>query len=252
MLDSRQKGRASPTIDMSKPLRATFPAGPSAPRPAGGRAAVLRWTALIIVLLAAILTPFLLFERQVTEILARAFAAARGHPVAGAEIIIALLAGDVVLPVPSSLVSAFAGAAFDWGVGAGVIWVGMTLGCLIAYGLGASAGRVLALPVVGEAELERANRLFDRVGPALLIVVRAVPVLAEASALAAGAAKMPLTPFLLATGVANAGVAVAYAATGAAAARSGSFLIVFIGLAALPALGWAAWRTLRNRRPGQD
>lgn len=237
---------------MGKALRAEFPQNPSGPVRPGRGGAALRWTLLIVLLLAAILIPFLLFERQVTQGLTAAFTAARGHPWIGAGVIVALLAGDVILPVPSSLVSAFAGAAYQWGLGAAIIWIGMCLGCIAAYALGRSAGRFLAMPVVGEAELARANRLFDNAGPAMLIVARAVPVLAEASALAAGAARMPFAPFMIATSVANAGIAIAYAATGAAAASSGSFLIVFIGLAAVPAIGWAVWRLLRNRRLGES
>ena len=240
-----------PATIMTKASRAEIPVHPTGAPPGRGKAAPWRWALLIGLLLAAILVPFLVFEKQVGELLGAAFQAAQGHPWIGGAIVVGLLAGDVVLPVPSSLVSAFAGAAYSWAAGAAIIWIGMVLGCLAAYGLGASAGRFLALPVVGEAELARARRLFADAGPAMLIVARAVPVLAEASALAAGAARMPLVPFLAATGVANAGVAVAYAATGAAAASSGSFLIVFLGLAAVPAIGWAVWRLLRHRRSGE-
>ena len=66
--------------------------------------------------------------------------------------------------------------------------------------------------------------------------------------LAAGAALMPFGLFLLSTLLPNAGIAVAYAAVGAAAASKGSFLIVFLGLAAVPAIAWLAWRLLRARR----
>ena len=207
----------------------------------------LGWTALVVLLLAAILTPFLLFERQVEAALGAVFAAARGHPWLGGGVIVALLAGDAVLPVPSSLVSAFAGAAYHWRLGAAIIWIGMCLGCVFAYGLGMSAGRFLAVRLVGEAQLRKARRLFTDAGPAMLIVARAVPVLAEASALAAGAARMPFAPFVIATSVANAGVAVAYAAAGAAAVSNGSFLIVFIGLVTVPAIGWTVWRVVLKR-----
>jgi uncharacterized membrane protein YdjX (TVP38/TMEM64 family) len=206
------------------------------------------WILLWAVFFAAIIVPFILFEDQIAQALNASFAAVRGQPWLGAALIVALLAGDSLLPVPSSLVSAFAGAAFPWLVGTAVVWIGMTLGCLLGYGLGASAGRVLALRLVGKAELARSRTLFSNIGPAALIITRAIPVMAEAGVLAAGAARMPFWPFLLATSVANAGVAAAFAATGALAASSGAFLIVFIGLAAIPAVGWAAWRQYNARR----
>jgi uncharacterized membrane protein YdjX (TVP38/TMEM64 family) len=232
---------------MTKASGAQFPDHPAGSvTPSRGKT-VLGWTALIILLLAAILTPFLLFERQIETALGAAFAAMRGHPWIGGGVIVALLAGDAVLPVPSSLVSAFAGAAYHWRLGAAIIWIGMCLGCIFAYGLGVGAGRFLAVPLVGEGELRKARRLFTDAGPAMLIVARAVPVLAEASALAAGAARMPFIPFMIATSVANAGVAIAYAATGAAAVSNGSFLIVFIGLVTVPAIGWTVWRVVIKR-----
>lgn len=212
----------------------------------GGK--VLRWSLLGVTLIALIIVPFVLFESQISDGLETVFAVVRGRPVLGASLIIALLAGDCLLPVPSSIVSAFAGAAFSWAVGSVVIWTGMVLGCAIAYGLGASAGRVLALPVVGEGELARAQRLFSNIGPAALILTRGVPVLAEAGAMAAGAARMPFWSFMAATSLANAGIAVAYAATGALAASAHSFMLVFIGLIAVPAVGWGAYRLWTARR----
>ncbi len=232
---------------MSKASGMQFPDDPRDSAERKRRRVGARWAVLIVLLLAAILVPFLLFERQVEAALGAAFAAARGHPWIGGGVIVALLAGDAVLPVPSSLVSAFAGAAFDWRLGAAIIWVGMCLGCVFAYLLGSSAGRFLAMPLVGEDQLRKAQRLFTDAGPAMLIVARAVPVLAEASALAAGAVRMPFLPFMIATSVANAGVAVAYAAAGAAAVSNGSFLIVFIGLVTVPALGWMVWRVVLKR-----
>jgi uncharacterized membrane protein YdjX (TVP38/TMEM64 family) len=202
---------------------------------------------LAVAVVGAILIPFLLLEDQLALWLSQVFAAVEHRPGLGAAIIIGLLAGDCLLPVPSSIVSAFAGAAFGWALGALVIWTGMTLGCVAAYALGASAGRVLAIRVVGEHDFSRATRLFDNIGPATLVAARAVPMLAEASTLAAGAARMSLIPFLTWTGVANAGISVAYAATGAAAASSGSFLIVFLGLVTVPAIGWAVWRAMARK-----
>jgi uncharacterized membrane protein YdjX (TVP38/TMEM64 family) len=204
----------------------------------------LRWLAFSSLLAAAILLPFLLFEDFLAAWTSAALGGARDRPLLSAGLIIALLAGDAALPVPSSILSSFAGGAFGWRSGALVIWTGMTLGAVLGYGLGSSAGRGVAIRIVGPAELNRARRLFADVGPAALIVTRAVPVLAEASTLVAGAARMPFRLFLLSTGAANAGVATAYSGVGAVAASANSFLIVFIGLVSIPAVAWAAWRLM--------
>lgn len=215
-------------------------------RPAS-RLRILRWIALATLLLAAIIVPFVTLEAPITEALTRAFGAAGDRPWLSGLIVIGLLAGDVVLPVPSSLVSAFAGGVFGFGAGTLVIWIGLNLGSLFGYALGASAGRLAAVRLVGQDELDRAGRLSDTIGPTALIIMRAVPVLAEASVLAAGAARMPRLPFLAATVVANTGVAAAYAATGATAASTGVFLFIFLGLAGLPAAAWATWRLWEQR-----
>jgi uncharacterized membrane protein YdjX (TVP38/TMEM64 family) len=227
---------------MSK-VEAPRPHAPPLPR----AQVTARWLAFAGLIFAAILIPFLLFEDSLTAWTTGALGGARERPLLSAGLMIALLAGDAVLPVPSSVLSAFAGGAFGWRTGALVIWTGMTLGCLVSYALGASAGRGVATRIVGKAQLDRARSLFADVGPAALIVTRAVPVLAEAATLVAGAAGMPFWLFLLSTSVANIGVAMAYAGIGAAAASSSSFLIAFIGLVSVPAIAWAAWRLLAAR-----
>ena len=219
--------------------------GGAPPRP---RWASVRWLGLAGMLLAAIIVPFVLLEDRLNHWTQAALGAAQAEPWLGGGLVIALLAGDIALPVPSSLVSTFAGGAFGWSAGALVIWIGMSLGCVVGYGLGASAGRVFAMRIVGEGDLARAGRLLGDVGPSALILTRAVPVLAEAGVLAAGATGMPVGRFLVATGLANAAVAVAYAGVGAAAVTSGSFLIAFIGLASIPAAALTAWRVAAVRR----
>jgi uncharacterized membrane protein YdjX (TVP38/TMEM64 family) len=213
----------------------------------GARGRVVRWTLLATLALAVIIAPFVLLEEPIAHALRRMLQGAEDRPWLSALVIIALLAGDSVLPVPSSIVSTFAGGAFGFAQGAAVIWIGLNLGCLFGYALGASAGRLAAVRVVGVAELERANRLAATIGPVALIVMRAVPVLAEVSVLAAGAASMPRWSFLAATAVANTIAAGVYAATGAAAASTGIFLFAFLGLAGLPAAAWAVWRLWAQR-----
>lgn len=204
----------------------------------------MAWTLLGAVVLTITLGPFLAFEVEFEQWLSGAFEQARTHPWLLGTLIVVLLAGDCVLPVPSSLVSVFAGAALGWVAGAAVIWLGMCCGCLIAYLLGVSGGRLFALRILGEAELARAQTWFKRIGPATLVITRAVPVLAEAGAIAAGVLRMPPRSFLIATTLANALVAIAYAAAGAAGK---SLLPAFFAVVALPVVGWLAWRFMLHR-----
>jgi membrane protein DedA with SNARE-associated domain len=193
---------------------------------------------------AFILIPFFLLEDRVVAAALSAMEAARGHPLLAGGMIVALLAGDIVLPVPSSLVSTLAGAALGFWGGVLAIWLGMSAGCLLGYGLGRRAGRRVMIRIVGEHELERARTLLAGSGGVALVLTRAVPVLAETMVLGAGAAKMPLAPFLILTSAANLAVALAYAAIGALALSTGSFFLFFFGLAALPGIGWLLWTRL--------
>lgn len=209
----------------------------------------LGWPLLAATAGAILIVPYLAVEAQLDTWGAALLAATRAHPLAAALLIVSLLAGDVLLPVPSSAINALAGALFGWAAGAALIWVGLGLGCLLGYALGAGGARPLAKHLVGDAELARA---IGRFGPAVsvsLVLTRAVPVLAEAGTLAAGAAGMPIGRYLLITGLANAGVALVYAGVGAAALNANSFLLAFAAAAGLPALAWAAWRLSAGARP---
>ena len=206
-----------------------------------GVSANLRWALLVGGLLALIIGPFLVFESVVTGEVMRLLELQVG-PVAAAVLIAVTLAFDVLLPVSSSLVSIASGAVLGFGGGALVCWLGMTLGCMLGYWIGATGGTAAMRRVLGAQEIERARRLAGRVGPGALVVARAVPVLAEASAIGAGAARLPWRTFLIVTGLANVGIALVYAAIGAYAFETNSFLMAFAGAVAVPALGIAAWR----------
>lgn len=209
---------------------------------------LLRWTGIALLLFAVILVPFLMFDDAIEHFAIATLEALRDHPLAAGGLIVASLALDPVLPTPSSLVSAAAGGVFGVVEGAFVVWIGMMAGAILGHMLGTRAGRALGIKLVGDAEMARAGRLLERVGPMLLIVTRGVPVLAESAVIAAAAAGMPMRRFLPPTCLGNLAVALAYGWLGAAAVSAGSFLLLFAGLVALPALGWAAWARYSSTR----
>ncbi|WP_405234319.1 VTT domain-containing protein [Lentisalinibacter salinarum] len=141
-----------------------------------------------------------------------------------------LLLGDIILPLPSSIIGTLLGARLGLAPGFLIALVGLTAGHAAGYFLGR-----LALRRVG-ADLPEV--------PTLLIVFlsRPVPVLAEAVAIAAGASRMPVAHYL---GIAFAGNVI-YAAVLAA---NGAMLLpdallgpgLFIPML-LPVVAWAIWR----------
>ncbi len=68
----------------------------------------MRWTLISLLILALILVPFLLFEDYFNALAAQ-FASGEGSTWYAAVALGGLLASDVVLPIPSSIVSAAAG-----------------------------------------------------------------------------------------------------------------------------------------------
>lgn len=173
----------------------------------------LRWTALCGLVLALILIPFALWEEPLTALSARLLTPAAGRALL-LGLVIALLASDVLLPIPSSFVSAGAVTLLGAATGGLGVALGMTAGAWLGYALGRFGGEPLAARVAGAAELDRAKRLMDRHATWVLLVCRGVPVLAEASTLLAGATRVGLLRFGITTAVGNAGLATAYALIG--------------------------------------
>ncbi|HEX2873978.1 MAG TPA: VTT domain-containing protein [Polyangiaceae bacterium] len=207
----------------------------------------LRWTALTCLVLALILVPFALWEESITAWSTRLLTPAAGRATV-ALLVLALLAGDVVLPIPSSFVSAGAVALLGVWQGGLAIALGMTLAAWLGYALGRSGGEPLARRMAGESELERARRMMDRYGNWVVLLCRGVPVLAEASTLLAGATRVSAGRFLVVTTLGNVGLACAYALIGVLNLRGAWALIApFAFGIAVPGLAILLLRPLTRR-----
>ena len=198
----------------------------------------MRWVLLVGVMFALIIIPFVIFEKQF-EALGTWLAEGHASGWASAATIGALLALDVFLPVPSSIVSTGAGVLLGFWRGAAVIWIGMTIGCAIGYAFGVKAAGA-ARKLVGADGLARAGTIMDRHGPWALALCRPIPVLAESSVVFAGLVRSPLRPFIWMTTLSNLGIALAYAAVGAFSMEAQSFLLTFVAAMALPGLAMLA------------
>jgi uncharacterized membrane protein YdjX (TVP38/TMEM64 family) len=202
----------------------------------------MRWVLLIGLMFALIIVPFLIWEKQF-EALGTWLAEGHASGWTSASIIASLLALDVFLPVPSSIVSTGAGVLLGFWRGAAVIWIGMTVGCVMGYVFGVKAAAA-ARKLVGADGLVRAGAIMDRHGSWALVVCRPIPVLAESSVVFAGLVRTPLRPFFWMTTLSNLGIALAYAAVGAYSMEAQSFLLIFLAALALPGLAMLAGRRL--------
>jgi uncharacterized membrane protein YdjX (TVP38/TMEM64 family) len=192
-----------------------------------------RTLTLALAVAAMIIFPFVCAGARIenwTQDFARG---ARAHAAPAAWVLGGLLAIDIVAPVPSSLVSTACGLALGFLPGLLVSFAGMTASCALGLALGRwaapRAGRLL-----GPRESGRLERWHARWGIWLLAAARPVPVLAEASVLFAGLARLPLrrsAPVLL---LSNLGVSAVYAACGAWAASAHGFAWALLAALALP------------------
>lgn len=197
-----------------------------------------------------VIASFLLFEQQIQDFLTHLnlyLPSTPSQKLNLALLLIALLALDVVLPVPSSMVALLAVAMLGSLGGYLVIFIGLCLGAGLGYALGAGYFRLLS----GRLGLHQRQpgQLAYRLGTLSLICLRGVPVLAETSVVAAGMQRYPLRAFLLVTTLANAGLALAYSAIGTFLVEQNALLVTLLASMVLPGLfiaGYSLFKTLRR------
>jgi uncharacterized membrane protein YdjX (TVP38/TMEM64 family) len=159
-----------------------------------------------------------------------------------AAMIVALLAVDVFLPVPSSLIMVLSGAAF------GVLWgtclslAGSVAGEWVGFELVRAWGRRVTSRFVGDDDVRRFNRFFDEYGAAAIVMTRPIPVIMETMSMVAGLSGMSRTAFLAASLIGTAPVAMLYGYAGAVSRATGTVLPAAIILVSVAAAGYGWYR----------
>jgi len=167
---------------------------------------------------------------------------ARAGTGGGALAVVTLLAADLFLPIPSSLIMVLSGAIF------GVLWgsvfslVGSIGGEWLGFELVRRYGRRASSKMVGDDELERLGHVFARHGVAVVVVTRALPVVMETMSVVAGLSKMSRGWFLVASLLGTAPIVVVYAYAGAVSRETGSLVPAVVMLIAVAGLGWILFR----------
>ena len=145
-----------------------------------------------------------------------------------------LLALDVLLPIPSSIVGSLLGGRLGFASGFAWGFVGLCTGQIVGYGLGRS------LPERWASELPKAPTLIA------VFLSRPVPVFAEAVAIAAGVERVAFAPYCAVGALGNAFYAAAMAANGAALLPEGFSGPGLIVPMLVPVLGYVLWRRLAH------
>lgn len=207
---------------------------------------LFRIAAASLLLIAFVLGPYFLLGTFV-EMRAAGLVSADRLMVASAGG--ALLALDIFLPVPSSVVATAMGAALGAWLGTFVNVLGLTLGCLLGI-LAGRSGSPLARNLLGESLYPPFAAWVARYGILAVLLCRAIPILAEASILALGAGRARTGPVVAAAAFADLCLGALYAVAGAArgpeAAPAAPAIAAAIGVPAAAAL--LAWLWIRSHR----
>lgn len=206
----------------------------------------IKWILLFCALLLIIILPFILYEDIFNQFTSDAINSAK-TTYFSAPIIIGLLAADVFLPIPSSILSVSSGALYGFFIGTLVTWIGMTLGCFVGYRIGKTAGVLGVKKYIGEKEFSKLELIVSKYGTMMLVITRAVPVLAEGSTIIAGMSGIPLTKFIIITSLSNFGISMVYAAVGSYVYDTTSFLLVFLAAIIIPAFFILFSRIVQSR-----
>ena len=182
----------------------------------------------VCVVLAIPIVPFLLFGDSI-----RSWLPDTDDPWLVSGAIVLLLSGDIFLPIPSSVVSTLGGGQIDWLIAAFASWTGLTIGAIVGFIFAKRWGPRFASRFSSPEELERAELLTQKYGPAVLIFARGVPVLAESSVLLMGVHQLSFKRFIWPVVLSNLGISLAYSKFGDIADQHGWFPLamgVSIGL----------------------
>lgn len=209
----------------------------------------LRAVLLLLVMLAIVVLPFLLWGDRLEHRLPQWLAGLDGRWLI-ALVGIVLLVADIGLPVPSSVIA----MALCWSLGP--LWGGLAVavGTLLAFAAGYGLGRLVPESRlrhwVGDQVWQRVTDLAHRRALWWIVMARPLPVLAEVSAVLAGVWRVPLLPAFAAATLASALLAIGYALSAWLGRQTPGGLSILVFALALPALFWLASRRLLGPASG--
>lgn len=155
---------------------------------------------------------------------------------------IGLLAGDLLLPVPGTVVMSALGWIYGPLLGGLVAATGSIVAGLCGYGFGRLIGEGAARKLVGDRDFEKGKLLFARGGGWMVALSRALPILPEALSCTAGFVRMPLGRFIISLICGSVPVGFLFAWIGAAGRDAPGWALAFSLL--VPALFWFGGRKL--------
>jgi uncharacterized membrane protein YdjX (TVP38/TMEM64 family) len=157
-----------------------------------------------------------------------------------------LLAADLVLPIPGTIIISALGYVYGPLVGGFLGAAGSFLSGALAYLLCRGLGQPAARWLLGQHDLERSERLFATVGTWIVVLSRWLPVLPEAVACMAGLTRMPPPLFFIALACGSLPLGFTFAAVGYAGVAHPMLALLLSAL--IPPLLWMVTRRVLRAR----
>jgi uncharacterized membrane protein YdjX (TVP38/TMEM64 family) len=199
-----------------------------------------RWWLLVFVVVAVLITPFLIWGEEFVEgdMTARlnqygpwAWAVGMG-----------LLCADILLPIPGTVVMSALGYLYGTALGGIMAAGGSFLAGVLAYGACRLGGRGVAVWLAGEEGLKKAEDWFCSQSAGWLVALsRWTPVLPEAIACLAGLARMPVKRFVTSLACGSIPLGFSFAAIGHLGKSHGAVALSLSALVPLALYGAVAW-----------
>lgn len=134
--------------------------------------------------------------------------------VTAATVLIALLALDIFIPIPSTIIMPLGGTFFGIFLGTLIISFGSMLASIIGYWIGRTGGRKLVWKIISEQEIREMEQWSKLYGKWPVILAKTLPMMAETVSISAGIAKMRFSSFFFFTLIGTIATSFAYVAAG--------------------------------------
>lgn len=149
-----------------------------------------------------------------------------------------ILAADIVLPVPSSVVMYMNGYVLGIIGGSLVSLVALVVGSTLGYYL----GKFTAMGVKAKKD-ERAHLFLLKYGAFAILITRGIPILAESICLVCGYNKMPFKQYILLNTIGYIPLCLLYALFGQSGYNQNNFMFSFIASLFVSAAFWFFGKT---------
>lgn len=165
-----------------------------------------------------------------------------------AGLVVGLLAADLVLPVPSSVVMTLSGTFLGFAAGSLASFAGAMISALLGYALCRRFGRPMFERLTGPGEFDRVERFLRDYGSWAIVLSRSVPMLTEVMSCLAGLGGMNLPRFAALAAAGTLPICLVYAWAGAAGSDPAGVGWAVVLAFAIPALGFGFLRLAARRR----